>query len=283
MAEYIKIVIISLISGIMAPLPASSAAHTAFLNTVVKFTGDESMLGFYYAVFGVAFSLVVFITLRKIYAKTFKSLLKSSQDTASKAYKKLLKNIVLSLMPIVLLYIPVSSDGTLLIDYFDRFLTSSGLILIAFAGIVSAFVLVISIWYTKQKNEITKRGADTKTTVRMAVYQLIAHVVPGMSKVSLGAVNMLICDIEPKVIMREVYVYIAPQIFAVSLVKIIRSMVADIVIDPIAVIIGFAVSALASAVIIHFVSKVNMRKLLGFFAGYSAFFGVLVAVVSFIV
>lgn len=285
MIQYIKMAVIALVCGVMAPLPVSSSAHTSFLNSVVKFTGDEQVLSFYYAVFMLAFSFVVFINLRKIYIKTFKSVFKSknTQDSSAKAYKKVFKNILLSLIPLVVLYIPVSSDGTLLVDYFDKFLASSGNLLSAFACVISAFVIVISIWYTKQKNEATKRTASTKTTVRMAIYQLIAYAVPGMSKVSLGAVNMLICDIEPKVIMREVYLYIAPQAFVVSLVKVIRSLVSDVIVDPLAAIIAFAVCAVASAVIIHFVSRVNMRKLLGFFAVYSAVFGVAVGIISFLV
>lgn len=285
MSQYIKMFIVSLISGIMAPLPASSAAHTAFLNAVVKLTGDENMLGFYYSVFGVAFSFVIFVTLRKIYAKTIKSVFSHSGATenATKAYRTLFKNIVLSVLFTALLYIPVSSDGTPLVDYFHKFLTSSGFILIAFSSFISAFVIVIAIWYTKQKNAPVKRGADTKTALRTAFYELIAHVVPGMSKVSLSAVNMLICDVEPKVIMREVYVYLAPQVFVVSLINIIRGIVADLVIDPIMISVAFIVFAAASAVIIHFVSRVNMRKLLGFFAAYSAVFGVFAGVAAFLV
>lgn len=285
MFQYIKMLIISIISGVMAPLPASSAAHTAFLNAVMGFTDNERMLSFYCSVFGLAFAFVVFFTLRKIYIKTFKSAFSKGSESSksAEAYKKLAKNLFLSVLPLAFLYIPVSGDGTLLIDYFDKFLVSSGFILMAFSSFISTFVVVISIWYTKQKNAPTKRTAATKDVLRMSVYQLVSYVVPGMSKVSLGAVNMLICDIDPKVIMREVYVYLAPQLLVVSTVNIIRGIVANIVIDPIMIAVAFFGFVLASAVIIHFVSKVNMRKLLGFFAAYSAIFGIFAGVASFLV
>lgn len=283
MIQYIKMVIISLVSGIMMPLPVSSSAHVSFLNKVMNYTSDHNVLSFYYAVFSMAFAVVVFFNLRKIYSKIFASFLKSKSGemNGAKSYRKVGKNILLSLLPLAVLYIPVSKE-MLIIDFFDKFLSPSGLLLSAFACLISAFIIVISVWYTRQKNASTLRGSSTKTVMRTAFYQLFSYVVPGMSKISLGSVNFLICDIEPKVIMREVYLYVAPQVFVVSLVKIIRGLVVDLVVDPLAIIIGAVISIVTSAVIIHFVSKVNMRKLLGFFAGYSAVFAVAVFIMSLI-
>ncbi len=287
MIGYIKMLIMALVCGVMAPLPVSSAAHCSFINSVTKFTADEGALGFYYAVFCLAFSFVIFINLRKIYIKTFKSAFKSSKngEASVKAYKKVSVNILISLLPLLLLYIPVpeGEKSIPLIDFFEKFLYSSGLLLSAFVMIISAFITVIAIWYTKHKKEDLKRNANRKTVLRTAIYNLSSFVVPGMSKVGIGSVNMLICDVEPKVIMREIYLYLAPQMFLLSLIKVIRCLVADVVIDPLLVIIGFGVCAIASAVIVRFVSKVNMRKLLGFFAAYTAVFGIYIAVMFFLI
>lgn len=283
MLEYIKMAISALICGVMMPLPVSSSAHISFLNTVMNYTGDKSTLSFYFAVFSMAFAVVVFFNLRKIYSKVLKALFNSKdKNNTSVAYKKVGKNMIFSLLPLIVLFIPVSEEA-LVIDYFDEFILSgSGFILNTFACIMNALVICVAMWYTKQKNAPTLRGATTKTVVRSAVYQLVGFVVPGMSKVSLGSVNMLICDVEPRVIMRDVYMYLAPQMFVVSLIKIIRGLVVDVVVDPLAIIIGAVISIVSSAVIIHFVSKVNMRKLLGFFAGYSAVFALAVFIMSLI-
>ena len=283
MIEYIKIAIMALVSSVMMPLPASSSAHTSFLNKTLNYTADSSVLSFYYAVFSLAFCVVVFFNLRKIYTKVFSSMFKSKSqsDKTVTAYKKVGKNIVLSLIPLVILYIPVG-ENMLIVDYFDKFLSSSGLLLSVFTSLISSLVIVIAMWYTKQKNAALKRAATTKTVMRSAFYELVAFGVPGMSKITLGSVNMLICDIEPKVIMREVYLYVTPQIFVVGLIKIIRSLVIDLVVDPLAIIIGAIISIIASALIIHFVSRVNMRKLLGFFAGYSAVFAAAIFIISLI-
>ncbi len=283
MIQYIKIAIMALISSVIMPLPASSSAHVSFLNKTLSYTTDSSVLSFYYAVFSFAFCVVVFFNLRKIYSKVFSSMFKSKGrgEKNAGAYKKVGKNIILSLIPLAILYIPVG-ENILIIDYFDKFLSSSGLLLSAFTSLMSSLVIVIAIWYTKQKNAPLKRAANTKTVMRSAFYELVAFGVPGMSKITLGSINMLICDIEPRVIMREVYLYVTPQIFVVSLIKIIHGLVIDLVVDPLAIIIGAAISVIAASIIIHFVSRVNMRKLLGFFAGYSAVFAVAIFIMSLI-
>ncbi len=284
MTHYIKMLILALCGGIIAPLPVSSAAHFSFLNTALEFTTDEGLLSFYYFLVTLAFSVVIFLSLRKIYFKAFSLGFKSSKaDPSVKPYKKVLLKSFLTLIPALVLFVPVSGDGTLLIDYFSKFMASGGLLLSAFASIISAFIIVIAMWYTKQKKEALKRSASTKTTLRMAIYEIVTYVVPGVSKVALGSVNMLICDIDPKVIMREVYLYLAPQMFLVSAVGLIRGILADLVIDPVLALIAFLGSALIAAVIVKFVSRVNMRKLLGFFAAYSAVFGAFVGIMSFLI
>ena len=100
MIEYIKMFILSLINGVMMPLPVSSSAHVSFLNKVLDYTDKGETLSFYYAVFSVAFSLVIFFSLRKIYGKVFKSLFtKNDGSKHTAAYKKAGKNIFLSILP----------------------------------------------------------------------------------------------------------------------------------------------------------------------------------------
>ena len=74
MIEYIKILLISLICGATLPLPVSSGAHLSFINGILDFSDDKNVLGLYYSVMSVAFSLVIFVFLRKIYLSGIKSL-----------------------------------------------------------------------------------------------------------------------------------------------------------------------------------------------------------------
>ena len=275
MIEYIKIAIIALVSGFMAPLPASSSAHFSIVSSAVSLTTDSGKLGFYFAVFSVAFAVMIFICLRKIYIKSIKLLFapKNSKEPNLRVYKTVAKNIIITLLPMIVLFIPVG-DGALLIDYFDKFLTGNGLYLTGIACIINALVLVIARWYAKQENKKLKRVCSTGNAARMSIYQLVSFLVPGFSHVSSGAANMLMSDVHPKFIMREVYLYLAPSIFVVNLAKIIRYLINDTIVDVVSVVIGTVIFAAMSYVVIKLVAKFNTKSVLRFFSVYSALLGI---------
>ena len=284
MIEYIKIIITAVICGFMAPLPSSASAHFSLLSSAVSLTNDESKLGFYFAVFSLAFSVSVFLCLRKIYLKSIKALFvkKSTKGENLKVYRNVAKNTFLTVLPVAVLFIPVSQDE-LLIDYFDKFLTGNGLYLTGVACIINALILVIARWYAKQENRKLKRVCGTTSALRMSVYQLVSFVVPGFSHVSSGATNMLMSDVHPKVIMREVYLYLAPSMFIVNLVKIIRYLIKDTIVDVVCVVIGAITVMLISYLVMKLIAKFNPKKVLGFFSIYSALLGIGVVLFTFIV
>lgn len=275
MIEYIKIAIIALVTGFMAPLPVSSSAHFSILNNAVELTSDASKLGFYFSLFQIAFAAMVFICLRKIYFKSIKSVFvgKKSKEDNAKVYKNVAKNILLTILPMIVLFIPVG-DGALLIDYFDKFLTGNGLYLTGIACIINALVLVIARWYSKQEVKKLKRVCGTGSAMRMSAYQLVSFLVPGFSHVSSGATNMLMSDVHPKVIMREVYLYLAPSVFVVSLAKIIRYLINDTIVDVVSVVIGVEIFSIISFIVIKLIAKFNTKSVLRFFSVYSALLGI---------
>ncbi len=281
MIDYIKIIILALVTGVTMPLPTSSAAHFSLVSDVISFSDSGDELSFIYSVFSIVFAVVVFILLRKIYGKSIKSLfVRDAEELAS--YKKISLNLFLSILPAFLLLVPISEEK-LLIDYFSTFVSESGILLSAFAGIMSSLILVVAIWYTKQNYAKTKRISSWKNVLRASVYQLISHVVPGMSHVTIGGVNYLLCDIDSKVLVREILLYLAPQMFVVGAIRVIRMLIADIVVDPLVIIIGCIVFALCTFGTIKLISKVNIRRLFVFFAIYTAAASLIAAVLSFVI
>lgn len=284
MIEYIKMIIVAVVCGFMAPLPTSSSAHFSILSKAVSLTNDESKLGFYFALFGVTFSVVIFLCLRKIYFKSLRSVFisRSKGDANLKIYKNVAKNIFLTILPMVLLFIPVG-DGDLLIDYFDKFLSDNGLYLTGVACIINALVLLVARWYAKQENKKLKRVCSTMSALRMSVYQLVSYIVPGFSHVASGSTNMLLGDVHPKVIMREVYLYLAPSMFIVNIAKIVKYLINDTIIDAVQAVIGIVVFAVMSFIVMKLVAKLNTRKVLLFFSIYSALLGIGAVVFTFII
>lgn len=286
MIEYIKLIVLALVCGITMPLPASSAAHYSLLSYALNFASGERELSFYYGVFGIVFSLVIFIMLRKIYIKSLRAFFTRDKEKLAKkrmtAYKPLMKNILLSLIPMAVLFIPTSKD-TLIMDYFDKFLTSNSLYLVGVASVINALIMVVAIWYTRQKVNDLKRVSDTKSTLRMAVYQLVSYIVPGFSHISSGSVNMLISDVNPRVIIREVYLYLAPHMFIISVFKVVRAIINDVIVDILPLGIAVVVFALGAFLCVYLVGKFNLRKLFPFFAVYSVILGVAAVAVTFII
>ncbi len=281
MIDYIKIIILALVTGVTMPLPTSSAAHFSFVNDIISFNDDGAVLSFVYSFFTVIFAVVVLVLLRKIYLKSIKSVFIKDSDELG-AYKKIALNILLSVIPSLILLVPISKDK-LLMDYFSTFISESGIFLSAFAGIISSLILVVAIWYTKQNYAKTKRVSSTKNVLRASFYQIIAHVVPGMSHISIGGANYLLSDIDSKVLVREILLYLAPQMLVIGLVRIIRMLVADLIVDPLVLIAGGIVFAIISFATVKLLSKVNIRRLFMFFAIYTAVTSVAAGVLSFIV
>jgi undecaprenyl pyrophosphate phosphatase UppP len=282
--EYIKIIIIALVCGFMAPLPSSSSAHFSIISNAVNLTTDESKLGFYFALFGVTFAVVIFFCLRKIYFKSFKTLFsgKSKRDNNSKIYIKVAKNILLSILPAVLLFIPLGEEK-LLLDYFDKFLSGNGLYLTGFACIINALVLLVARWYSKQENKKLKRVCGTMSAVRMSFYQLVSYIVPGFSHVASGSTNMLVSDVHPKFIMREVYLYLAPTMFIVNIAKIVKYLINDTIINAVTAAIGIVIFAVMSFIVMRLVAKFNTKRVLLFFSIYSIVLGVVAIVFTFMI
>ncbi len=284
MLYYLKMLIISLISGIFTALPVSFGAHYAYLSSVLSFTNDKALLGFYYAVIAVAFSVVVFGYLRRIYRKAliYSVFTKKGGDPASKkSYRRILVNILISLIPAALMFIPIKDVG-LAMDIFTNLLQNNYLLVTASCCVGSGLFLLIAVWYTRQRYAEPVRSSKPLSVFRFAVYQTLAYLLPGVSHVALGSTGLMLSDVEPKVIVREMLVYLAPSMFVVNAARIVRYIIGGIVLNPVMIAVAFVGAALGSLLMIHLISKFNLRKHFVFFAVYAVVFGLFIAVSAFV-
>ncbi len=275
MIEYIKTLIMGIVVGITAPLPVSSSGHFYVVNSFLELSQDKTTVSFYYSFFMLAFSVVIMISMKDLYIKTLKSIPKKQKN-----YKLRLGNILLSVAVSALLFIPIPKVGRSLIDYFDSFLSADSFlnpILIGMASVFSGLFLIISIWYSQKGKTGTKKTVPSRSSLRMYIYSLPAYIIPGASKISISSVNLILCDINPAVILREVYFYMAPQIFIINIIKIVKSALTGITFDAVALGVGMVAVCLAAFLIISLLRKANIKKLSGFFSVYSILFGIAVA------
>lgn len=286
MIEYLKMIIVAIFTGLTAPLPVSSSAHFNFLFNVLGLEGDGQQLSFYYNAFLLILSLIIMISYRKIFIGGIKSLFVSKEKqelySSLKGYRIIEKNILVSLISTLILFVPISKEK-LLMDYFDSFLNLNSVILSGFACIISACMLLIAIWYTRKRGTQINKTTNTKTALRLSLYQLPCYIIPGFSHIAGGCVNLILCDVKIKTFLSELYVYLAPSMFIVSLVKVIRSVASGVLINPVLLLIGIVFFALAAKLMLNLTTKVNLRRLFAVFSVYSLLFGAFIAVAAFLI
>lgn len=284
MLYYVKILIIALISGMFTALPVSFGAHYAYLSSVLSFTNDKALLGFYYAVIATAFSLVVFGYLRRIYRKAlFYSVFtkKGADPSSKKSYRRILLNLLISLIPAGIMFIPIPNMGPVL-DIFTNLLQENYLLVTASCCVGSGLFLLIAVWYTRQHYAEPVRSSGFLSVLRFSVYQLLAYLLPGVSHVAVGSTGLLLTDVEPKVIVRELLLYLAPSMFVINVTRIVRYILAGVVLSPVMIALAALGSGLGSLLMIHLISKYNVRRHFVFFAVYSVVFGLFIAVSAFV-
>ena len=192
MIEYIKTFIISFITSIFAPVAASSSAHFAFLENILSFSATKDESAFYYSVISVIFALISLFFVRKIYKKGFSAVFtKSTKIANKKTYKSMMKGVLVSLVPCVLMMIPVSEDKFVL-DYFSNYLWKNNILVTSFCCFAMGFVILIAAWITSQKNIEKHRNSTVTDVLRITLYQTVAYIFPGLSPVSLSSTGIIV-------------------------------------------------------------------------------------------
>lgn len=269
--EYIKALIIGLIVGVSSPLPVSSSAHLFLLNNLLNFSQDKASVSFYYSFFMLTFSVVMLVSFKNLYIKTFRGTMKKQ-----KTYKLRLRNLLISSAVSLVLFLPLGKYGSI-IDSFDRFMLSGNLlnpILICIACVFSGVMLMLCLWSAKHTRQKGKKTVSLSACLKTSVYSLLSYVIPGFSRVSSGSVNLILEDVNPASALREAYFCLAPQLLLVSFIRVVLSVLRGVNFDPIALSVGIIASALANFLVIAVLRKVSIKKLFGFFGIYSILLGV---------
>ena len=274
MLEYIKSLILGILTGITAPLPVSSSGHFSLGNNLLGFAADGELSALYYSVFMIVFSVVIMFSLREPYSKLFRGSSKNSKN-----YKLRLKNLLFSVVIGALLFIPIPGLGKSFTDYFNLFLTSENIlnsILTGAAAVFTGLIIAVSVWYIKRGRGSKKKTVPARSAVRMCVYSLPAYIIPGTSKIALSSVNLALCDVKSDVLFREAYFYIAPQVFIVNLIRTLLLLAKGLRPEITSLLIGVAAVALAALLVIAIIRKTDSGKLLLFFSAYAVLFGTVI-------
>lgn len=282
MLETIKIILLSIIHGLTSVLPVSSLAHFALLKETLGFTDENFNAPFYYAVFSLGTALALYLYFFKMHSNIVKNVFKSKdklEDEKQLAYKTAGKNILLSLIPLVVLIIPVSKSSFLgaMAKYF---LSDGSLIFVGIASVFCAILMFISFWYLNQNRRKTNL-LSSKDAVVFGIYQIPAYILPGFSHIAIGASRTAVSDIDVKNVLKETYLYIAPAYLIVNIFRSIYYGITAESVNLIGAVTGFVLSVLLSLLILTVVNRFT-KKTYTVFAVYTLVFGVAVTVTALI-
>ena len=285
MISYLKMLITALVCGVFALLPVPYGAHYAFLADAMYLTKDRNQLTLYFALISVASTAVVLVALHKIYGRAltapFAKAATPQEKQSKENYLRLLRNLGILLIPAVLVMIPLPNNINLL-DLLPALLQKDYLLVTASCCIGSGLFLLISRWYAKRRRNPTSHTTSLRALLRFLFYQLPSYFLPGVSGISVGASNLLLCDVEDTIVVREVLLYYAPLVFLMNVVRVVRCILQGVVLDPVMIAIAVVVSAGASIFVLRLLSRMNLRKTFLFFAIYAVIFGLVIGVYAFI-
>lgn len=282
MVETLKILLLSVVYGLTAVLPASSLGHFSLLKEVLGYTDENFNASFYYALFSIGAGLAMYVYYFSVHTKVVKNIFKKKDRLISEAdvaYRTAGRNILLSLAPILLLFIPtgknsfVGSLGT-------YFLSNDSLIFVGIAGIFCAVLMFISLWYIKTEYAEKTNLLSAKNAVFFGLYQLPAYIFPGVSHVSLGASRTAVSDIDIKNILKETYLYLAPAFLITGVSRVIFYYNGGEGLNLTAAFIGLAVSFILSLLMLTLINKSFNRKAYKAFAIYTLVFGLIITATS---
>ena len=202
-------------------------------------------------------------------------------DSAHFLKRQIIQTLIGLAAMIAIMFIPIKDVG-LVMDIFTNLLQSNYLLVTASCCVGSGLFLLIAVWYTRQHYAAPVRSSKPLSVLRFAIYQTLAYLLPGVSHVALGSTGLMLSDVEPKVIVREMLVYLAPSMFVVNAARIVRYIIGGVVLSPVMIAVAFAGAALGSLLMIHLISKFNLRKHFVFFAVYAVVFGLFIAVSAFV-
>ena len=277
--EYLKALIEGVFVGFSAPLPISSSVHMFLTEKLMSTDADRTLISFYFYVYMLTFSVVLFLNFRSLYIKTYKGLIRKEKTALFRG-----KNLLISVAISLFLFLPISENGGAAF-LFDGFMSQTSALNPFLAGIGSVFsgvILLLCLWYAKHNRTEKKNTASRIDVVKNSLLSLPAYLIPGLSKVTNKSVGLILCDIVPVKALRECYFYLAPELFIISLIKIIFYLIDGVNFDPVALSIGILSVAVINLLVLNILRRFSIKKLFGFCSAYSVVIGIITVAVGLI-
>lgn len=278
MFEAIKILLLSAIYGVTSVLPISSLGHFVLLKEVLGCNYESFNADFYYALFTVGAGFAMYVYYFSVHTNILKNLFKRSKNITSPAcaaYHTAGKNMLISFLPLLILYIPIGKN-----EFFGSFISyfmgDGGLIFVGIASLFCSVLMFISHWYIKAEYSEKNNLMSTKNAFFFGLYQIPAYILPGISHVGVGASRTALSDIDVKNVLKETYLYLAPAFMITGISRVVFYYNGGKGLNMLAGLLGLLLSFGVSLAMLLLINKCFGKKTYRAFTVYTLVFALIV-------
>lgn len=278
MIQTLKILLLSAVYGFTSLLPTSSLGHFSLFKEVLGYTDENFNASFYYALFSIGAGLAMYIYYFSVHTKIIKNTFRKKSSItldSEAAFHVAGKNIILSLLPLLILFIPTGKNG-FVGSLGNYFLSDDSLIFVGIASLFCSVLMFISHWYVKSEYTEKENLISSKNAVFFGLYQLPAYIFPGISHVSIGTSRVAVSDIDIKNVLKETYLYLAPAFMISGISRVIFYYNGGEGINLIHAAAGLLISFVVSMIMLNFINRRFSLKTYKAFTIYTFVFGLIV-------
>lgn len=278
MIETLKILLLSVLYGFTSLLPVSSLGHFSLLKEVFGLNEASFNSSFYYSIFSIGAALAMYVYYFGIHTRVLRNVFRKKKNISGEAdiaFKTAGRNIFISFLPILLLFIPVGKN-TFVFSLGKYFLTEDSLVFVGIASIFCAVLMFISLWYIKSEYTEKVNLLSVKNAVFFGIFQIPAYLFPGLSHIGVGASRTAVSDIDIKNVLKETYLYLAPAFLVTGIVKTVYYFDGGKGVNTTVAIIGLAISFIVSLAMLAFINRFFSKRAYKAFTIYTLVFGLIV-------
>ena len=272
--DFIKAIVFGIIEGITEWMPVSSTAHMKILNRLLPLNVSPE----FYEVFEVVIQLGAILALLLIFWNKVFPFGESKNPLGEGFLSYIKKDKFILWLKIVIACLP-AIIYELFIEYHVNFINENNemaIIALALIALGIWFIAVESYIKGKQPAITNTRQITYKQALLIGLAQLVAAIIPGISRSGATIICMLLMSISRKTAIEFTFELAIPVMFGASLMKILKYGLAFSLKEVFLVLLGCASAFVVSIFMVKFVLDYIRKNTFTIFGIYRILLGIIV-------
>ena len=272
--DFIKAIIFGIIEGITEWMPVSSTAHMKILNRLLPLNVSPE----FYEVFEVVIQLGAILALLLIFWNKVFPFGESKNPLGEGVLSYIKKDKFILWLKIVIACLPAIIYELFIEDHVNFINENNEMAIIALALIALGiwFIAVESYIKGKQAAITSTRQITYKQALLIGLAQLVAAIIPGISRSGATIICMLLMSISRKTAIEFTFELAIPVMFGASLMKILKYGLAFSLKEVFLVLLGCVSAFVVSIFMVKFILDYIRKNTFTIFGIYRILLGIIV-------